>query len=971
MHVATCGNYVTNLAKDSYGYYSDFLNIYFGSFMSVDAFIVAGYLALTLYIGLGHGSKIKTIKDYALGGRNFSTTALVSTITATYASGSGFFTNLSQIYFEGFYYVVIFSFMSVELLLIALIFVPKMGRFLGTTSVAEAMGNFYGKEARIITAFAGAISSAGFVAVQFNAFGSVIGYFSGISNSTAIVLAGMVVTFYSAFGGIRAVTFTDVLQVFTFFFALPLTGIMIWNQLYSSGFSLSEALQVQKFSFSHVLDFENPKFWDMIPIILVYIMPAMRSEEFQRISMGSNINQIRKAWVISAILLIVIKSIMVWIPFLLFSVNPNLSQHELLGYVIDNYTYSGLKGIFIIGIISLAMSTADSTINTSSVLFANDICKPLKIGNNKELLYAKLYSLIIGVVAIALALTGKNLLEMILIGYIFYMPVVTAPFLLTILGFRTTKISVLIGMAGGFGSVILWKLAGIKHDPNVFGILMNLVFLMGSHYLLKQPGGWVGIDDPEYHESVRKKRLARREMFVKIRSILSNLSSSRSSQNTLNLLKIYAPDNPLTYMGFGIYCVVCTITTMYTTQIELKGENSQMILGIYQFMMVTGTLMASYPVWPLSIKQKYKETIAHVMWFPSVFFMLAFFSAFFVMVSHFAPLQFVLFSINTILVITLVGWKMAMLMIITGFYFAIAMYNSYSLEPFHTELGSPEAVLMYSVLLITTVVVIFLKPKEERIARTRKQLGLLSKKVEHYDKRLIDKQKEADRLGIISQKILNNVNHELRLPVGNVVNFSEMLDEMLKSSDQKYLQGLSDEIRKNSHLLSTMILNMLDLATLNVNNIELKKQKMNVSELVRERVRTCRNLYLKDKNIDFDVSIEDEIMLLVDPDYIRQTIDNLVINAISFSNKGVIRICFSKQSGEVVFMIEDQGIGIPKSEIYDIFTPFKMASNTESKANGRGVGLALCKAAITSHGGDITVKSSGKGTIFKVYLPLI
>ena len=62
----------------------------------------------------------------------------------------------------------------------------------------------------------------------------------------------------------------------------------------------------------------------------------------------------------------------------------------------------------------------------------------------------------------------------------------------------------------------------------------------------------------------------------------------------------------------------------------------------------------------------------------------------------------------------------------------------------------------------------------------------------------------------------------------------------------------------------------------------------------------------------------------------------------------------------VEFTITDNGIGIPKEDIYDIFTPFKMGSNTESKAEGRGVGLALCKAALEAHNGIITAKSDGK-----------
>ena len=83
----------------------------------------------------------------------------------------------------------------------------------------------------------------------------------------------------------------------------------------------------------------------------------------------------------------------------------------------------------------------------------------------------------------------------------------------------------------------------------------------------------------------------------------------------------------------------------------------------------------------------------------------------------------------------------------------------------------------------------------------------------------------------------------------------------------------------------------------------------------------------------------------------------------------MINITLLKKQNHIEFTISDNGIGIPQKDLYDIFTPFKMGSNTESKAEGRGVGLALCRAAIEAHGGSITADSKGgKGAIFKFLL---
>lgn len=69
--------------------------------------------------------------------------------------------------------------------------------------------------------------------------------------------------------------------------------------------------------------------------------------------------------------------------------------------------------------------------------------------------------------------------------------------------------------------------------------------------------------------------------------------------------------------------------------------------------------------------------------------------------------------------------------------------------------------------------------------------------------------------------------------------------------------------------------------------------------------------------------------------------------------------------------IEDQGIGIPKSELLEIFEPFVVSSRTRTNAGGRGVGLAVCKRIVEVHGGTIVAESDGiKGAILKVVLPV-
>ena len=210
----------------------------------------------------------------------------------------------------------------------------------------------------------------------------------------------------------------------------------------------------ERFNFFYILDIGNPKLIETLPLMLYFTIPGMEPRFCQRIMMGKNIQQVKNTYIISSFLLLIILFFIEWISFLLFNANPNLDPDQLLKHITDNYSYPGFKGLLIIGVIAMTMSSADSAINSSSVLFANDFCKPLNIGKNYELIIAKVCAVFIGCLGILLALKAKNLLFIILSTQSFYMPVVTVPIMMTIMGFKSTIISVLTGMGTGFITVL-------------------------------------------------------------------------------------------------------------------------------------------------------------------------------------------------------------------------------------------------------------------------------------------------------------------------------------------------------------------------------------------------------------------------------------------------------------------------------------------------------------------------------------
>src|SRR5690606_4027354 len=106
------------------------------------------------------------------------------------------------------------------------------------------------------------------------------------------------------------------------------------------------------------------------------------------------------------------------VAILLLANDPNLEPTRLFEYVINNYTSAGLRGLLGIGVLALAMSTADSYLNASAVLLINDIVKPLKINikENKEVSIARIFCLFSGLFALFIALKFQGILALLEFG---------------------------------------------------------------------------------------------------------------------------------------------------------------------------------------------------------------------------------------------------------------------------------------------------------------------------------------------------------------------------------------------------------------------------------------------------------------------------------------------------------------------------------------------------------------------------
>ena len=926
--------------------------------MNVDIAIVVAFLALNLIAGVYSGRGIKTIREYAIGNRNFSTATIAATILATWTSGSFFTICISQTYKDGIWFLPAALGTVLCLFLVGYILAPRMKEFFGSISVAEAMGGLYGRNVRIITAVCAIAQATAMTALQIKVFSTVFSYFFGFSSIYATCISSFVVIFYSAWGGIKSVTFTDVIQFATFGVFIPLFLLFIW-QIFGNTEVIAHAFETNPLlDYKQLANWHDPKFFPSLGVFFWFLIPTVNASMFQRVLMTKNTTQIRQSFGIAALGYFVIILFVCAIAVLVLSINPNLDPNNIVMHIIDNYSFTGLKGITLVGIMAMVMSTADSWINTGAVIFAHDFCKPLGIKFKNELFLSRAFTLLVGVGAVALVVSNHNLFKLFSLQGNFYMPIVTVPLILAIFGFRSTPRAVILGMGSGVLCAVIWTMY-VKDSTGVDSIIpamvANFSVLMLSHYALREPGGWVGIKDDSDLKELRRQRQNRIQNVLKF---FKNLHTT----NPVVYCRQNVPKSEMTYIYFA-FSVMMTVITTFLLDRKLYQQHIILINILQGAALCISTIFLCHKLWASSFKERY----IGVIWYASVFFGLAFISSFIALISQFSQVSLVIFILNLALIGLLMNWQTTLLMIVSGSLLALYSYDSYIGEntPMMQDLHALEMKFVYVLFIISGFLLTFLKPKQD-------QEKITADTIDHLEHVVEDNNVELSKLNKIKHEFISNLQHEARTPIVGITSLGQVLWENYDKLDEEQRRKATEEIAKSSDRLTSLVNNMVDLSKLESLTYTLNLTKVNLSEILYEEIKLCKRIYLKGKDLEFStIGIDDNVIVSCDEHYIKSTFNNLIVNAIQYSTEGKIVIVLQKEGSFVKFSISDEGIGIPKEELYDVFGEFIVSSKTKTPAGGRGLGLALCKKVIEAHGGKITVNSDGiKGAVFSFTLPV-
>lgn len=218
---------------------------------------------------------------------------------------------------------------------------------------------------------------------------------------------------------------------------------------------------------------------------------------------------------------------------------------------------------------------------------------------------------------------------------------------------------------------------------------------------------------------------------------------------------------------------------------------------------------------------------------------------------------------------------------------------------------------------------------------------------------------------------LANMSNELKTPLNSInVISSVMMKNKDSSLSDKQVQNLSIINHCGNDLLF-LINDVLDLSKLEAGEITLDNTTFNLNELILD-IKNMIKPQAKDKNIQFVFEYEENIQFIYsDKQRIKQIVKNLLSNSLKFVKEGTIELIIKDLNDKFSITVKDNGIGIEKKKLENIFDRFKQAdTSTTRKYGGTGLGLAICKELSTLLNGSIDVQSEiNVGTTFTLTLP--
>lgn len=879
----------------------------------IDIAIISIYFIVVLWIGLRFGPKVKDIKEFSIGSRNFSVTVLVATLSGTLIGGGATFGVAEKTFSVGLIFLVAYCGILIERALTATFIADKMEPFFGLITAGDIMEKVYGKNAKILTGIGTITTSIFILGAHITTMGFVLELFLGIPLTISLALSTISMLIYSGYGGITAVSFTDVVQFAFMLVSIPLVALISLMDI--GGFE-AIASSVPK-SYIYINDVDSPSLWAHSIMFLSYSLPALYPIIIQRMLMAKSTRQIKLSLWFNAALSLFFFAMMALIGLVAFVKNPQMDAKQAFPSLILHSLPEGIRGLVIVGLLATIMSTVDSFLNLISVSFTNDVLQPLtnnRFTPKEELKIARLVTVIIGLAGLISALYFNGILENVFASMNLWLPFVFPGLFFGIMRNRGSQTSFFVGIALAAATIVVARALGLGDGffPTILAATANSFALMTD--ITKNP---------------KRNPISLKILIQKARKVIRNSYKDISSNLVKNL--------PI--------CDILSVFTLSFTTLPIMASAG------------SGARVA-----PVSIILSFSISIA------AVFFILkdlwikyasirsiAYFLPLFIAVSQVTqPLVNIkangissLSVVNLLIGITTL-WVLHQGIVgilggVLGSLIALVLIVAFE-QAIHPYGAMPQALeATIRLLALTYFFLRFRKQDHYQLEKFNTLTGVLAHEVGHS---ILSMNLCAHRLSIALPALINSYRT------------GTDIKQTIEESDLSALEELSDRLKENAsrtkntvQIIQTKILT--DAMGLKIANTSVKgiiEQALNSG--IRESINPKTNIQVTGQ--DFFIFTEEGLLVNVFINLIKNSLEAL--HGIAHPS-----ITISMQAEHGSISIKDNGPGITPGNISLIFD-----ENFTTKGTGMGKGLHFCKMILNEIGASIDCSSSPGRTEFVI-----
>lgn len=444
----------------------------------LDLFIIIIYFLIIVSVGVIGSLRAKTSEDYILAGRNLGTLMLFGCLTAVFLGGSSTIGSAQLGYEMGFSGIWFVLSMGIGITFFGLFFLNRVMGY-NVMTISELLGKLFNVESKLIGAIVAAIYALMISVTQVIAIGALLNGIFGWNLELSIIIGGGVVFLYTILGGMWSVSMTDIIQISIMTFGIFL--IMLPNSLSAvGGFEgLTTQLPSSYFEFSALGSKE------IIQYLLTYTLGMMVGQDiWQRYFTAKNLKVARTSGILVGIYSFLYSFAMVIIGMCALIVLPNISNTQDVFTSMAFATLpTGLLGIVFAAVAAAIMSTAAGTLLASSTLISKDILKDhfFQKANDKQfLVISRVTTLVIGIIAIIIALWIQELLVAIDIAYAILAGSIFIPILFGLFWKRATGkaafYSILISALVVLGGLAIEGLS--SSNPILYGIISSIIVMI-------------------------------------------------------------------------------------------------------------------------------------------------------------------------------------------------------------------------------------------------------------------------------------------------------------------------------------------------------------------------------------------------------------------------------------------------------------------------------------------------------------